>query len=50
MRAAHSIKGGAASVGLEAIKTLAHRLEDIFKAFYSDEVVANLIRHWKAHL
>ncbi|NER86427.1 response regulator [Moorena sp. SIO3A2] len=38
MRAAHSIKGGAASVGLEAIKTLAHRLEDIFKAFYSDEV------------
>ncbi|NEO46791.1 MAG: hybrid sensor histidine kinase/response regulator, partial [Moorea sp. SIO4A3] len=38
MRAAHSIKGGAASVGLEAIKTLAHRLEDIFKAFYSEEV------------
>ncbi len=38
MRAAHSIKGGAASVGLEGIKTLAHRLEDIFKAFYSDEV------------
>jgi two-component system, chemotaxis family, sensor histidine kinase and response regulator PixL len=39
MRAAHSIKGGAASVELEAIKTIAHRLEDIFKALYSDEVV-----------
>jgi len=36
MRAAHSIKGGAASVGLEAIKTLAHRLEDMFKALYSE--------------
>ncbi|MEO0852789.1 MAG: Hpt domain-containing protein, partial [Cyanobacteria bacterium J06648_11] len=39
MRSAHSIKGGAASVGLDGIKTLAHRLEDIFKALYSDEVV-----------
>ncbi len=39
MRAAHSIKGGAASVELEGIKTIAHRLEDIFKALYSDEVV-----------
>ena len=39
MRAAHSIKGGSASVGLEAIKSLAHRLEDIFKALYSDEVI-----------
>ncbi|MGK7872472.1 MAG: response regulator [Xenococcaceae cyanobacterium] len=38
MRAAHSIKGGAASVELEAIKTLAHRLEDIFKALYNEEV------------
>ncbi|MBR8826469.1 MAG: Hpt domain-containing protein [Gomphosphaeria aponina SAG 52.96 = DSM 107014] len=38
MRAAHSIKGGAASVGLEAIKTIAHKLEDIFKALYSDEI------------
>ncbi|MGK7917986.1 MAG: response regulator [Prochloraceae cyanobacterium] len=38
MRAAHSIKGGAASVGLETIKTLAHRLEDIFKALYNEEV------------
>ncbi|BFM40184.1 Hpt domain-containing protein [Synechocystis sp. LKSZ1] len=39
MRAAHSLKGGAASVGLPAIKTLAHRLEDIFKALYSEAVV-----------
>jgi chemotaxis family two-component system sensor histidine kinase/response regulator PixL len=38
MRFAHSIKGGAASVELEAIATLAHRLETIFKALYSDEL------------
>lgn len=36
MRAAHSIKGGAASVGLEAIASLSHRLENILKAFYSE--------------
>ena len=36
MRTAHSIKGGAASVGLEAIATLSHRLENIFKALYSE--------------
>jgi chemotaxis family two-component system sensor histidine kinase/response regulator PixL len=38
MRAAHSLKGSSASVGLEAIKTLSHRLETIFKALYSDTV------------
>ena len=38
MRAAHSLKGGAASVGLEAIATLAHRLESIFKVFYDESV------------
>jgi two-component system, chemotaxis family, sensor histidine kinase and response regulator PixL len=38
MRAAHSLKGGAASVELEAIKIIAHRLEDYFKALYSDRV------------
>ncbi len=38
MRAAHSIKGGAASVELGAIELLAHRLEDFFKALYSDRV------------
>ncbi|WP_009632835.1 hybrid sensor histidine kinase/response regulator [Synechocystis sp. PCC 7509] len=39
MRAAHSIKGGAASVGLDTIKTLAHSLEDIFKALHHQELV-----------
>ncbi|WP_342596781.1 Hpt domain-containing protein [Cyanobacterium aponinum UTEX 3222] len=38
MRAAHSIKGGAASVGLEAIKTIAHELEDIFKVLYNPDI------------
>src|SRR4028118_865538 len=38
MRTAHSIKGGAAGVGVEAIATLAHRLENIFKALYSEAV------------
>jgi chemotaxis family two-component system sensor histidine kinase/response regulator PixL len=38
MRAAHSIKGGAASVDLDAIATLAHRLENIFKALYSEDL------------
>jgi two-component system, chemotaxis family, sensor histidine kinase and response regulator PixL len=36
MRAAHSIKGGAANVGLDTIKTLAHRLEDCFRALYDE--------------
>lgn len=36
MRAAHSIKGGASSVGLDAIATLAHHLENVFKALYSE--------------
>ena len=39
MRAAHSIKGGAASVGLEGIRTISHRLEDFFKVLYQDEVI-----------
>ncbi|MEP0768112.1 response regulator [Trichocoleus sp. ST-U1] len=38
MRAAHSIKGGSACVGLETIKTIAHRLEDIFKALHNKEL------------
>jgi two-component system, chemotaxis family, sensor histidine kinase and response regulator PixL len=41
MRAAHSIKGGAASIGLEAIKQIAHRLEDIFRVFYRQDVVVD---------
>ncbi|MDJ0508168.1 MAG: hybrid sensor histidine kinase/response regulator [Crocosphaera sp.] len=39
MRAAHSLKGGAASVELNTIKILAHRLEDIFKALYDETVI-----------
>jgi two-component system, chemotaxis family, sensor histidine kinase and response regulator PixL len=31
LRAAHSIKGGAASLGLSAIEDLAHQVEDIFR-------------------
>ncbi|NJN75138.1 MAG: hypothetical protein HC796_01325 [Synechococcaceae cyanobacterium RL_1_2] len=38
MRAAHSIKGGAASVGLNSIKEIAHRLEDIFKALFNENI------------
>lgn len=39
MRAAHTLKGAAASVELEAIKTVAHLLEDVFKALYDPQVV-----------
>lgn len=38
MRATHTIKGGAANVGLEVINKIAHSLEDIFKSLYSPEV------------
>ncbi|MDJ0897905.1 MAG: hybrid sensor histidine kinase/response regulator [Xenococcus sp. MO_188.B8] len=39
MRAAHSLKGGAATVGLNGIKTIAHRLETIFKALYVEKEI-----------
>ncbi|KAM3093340.1 response regulator [Phormidesmis sp. 146-12] len=38
MRAAHTLKGAAASVGFESMKTMAHTLEDVFKTFYQPEV------------
>ncbi|MBD1849035.1 hybrid sensor histidine kinase/response regulator [Leptolyngbya sp. FACHB-711] len=38
MRAAHTLKGAAASVGLSAINNVAHVLEDIFRAFYNPAV------------
>jgi two-component system, chemotaxis family, sensor histidine kinase and response regulator PixL len=38
LRAAHSIKGGAASLGLEAIENLAHQLEDIFRVLDRPEL------------
>jgi chemotaxis protein histidine kinase CheA/ActR/RegA family two-component response regulator len=39
MRITHTLKGAAASVGLETIKTVAHSLEDVFKALYNPAVV-----------
>lgn len=41
MRSAHSLKGGAASVGLGAIQAIAHRLETLFKALYSPNLEIN---------
>lgn len=41
MRAAHSLKGGASSVGLDAIATLAHRLENIFKVLYNSSLAVD---------
>jgi two-component system, chemotaxis family, sensor histidine kinase and response regulator PixL len=38
MRAAHSLKGGAASVGLESITAIAHHLESVLRALYRQEV------------
>ncbi len=37
MRAAHSIKGGSASLNLDGIKTIAHQLEDVFRSLYRFE-------------
>ena len=39
MRATHTIKGGAATVGLEIIQMIAHSLESAFKALYSPDLV-----------
>ena len=38
MRSTHTLKGAAASVGLETIKTVAHSLEDIFKALFNPDL------------
>jgi two-component system, chemotaxis family, sensor histidine kinase and response regulator PixL len=38
MRSAHSIKGGAASVGLTTIHQIAHQLENCIRALYDDNV------------
>jgi two-component system, chemotaxis family, sensor histidine kinase and response regulator PixL len=38
MRATHTLKGGAANVGLDVINKVAHSLEDVFKALYSPDV------------
>jgi chemosensory pili system protein ChpA (sensor histidine kinase/response regulator) len=36
MRATHTMKGGAGTVGLPAMVDLAHRLENVFAAFHAD--------------
>jgi two-component system, chemotaxis family, sensor histidine kinase and response regulator PixL len=38
LRAAHSIKGGAATLGLEAIEDLAHQVEEIFRVLSHPEL------------
>ncbi|HBE18859.1 MAG TPA: hybrid sensor histidine kinase/response regulator [Cyanobacteria bacterium UBA11149] len=38
MRTTHTLKGAAASVGLETIKTVSHYLEDIFKALFNPDL------------
>lgn len=38
MRSTHTLKGAAANVGLETIKTISHHLEDVFKALYNPEI------------
>ncbi|MBE9205739.1 hybrid sensor histidine kinase/response regulator [Nostoc sp. LEGE 06077] len=45
MRATHTLKGGAANVGLEAIQIIAHSLEDVFKALYNPEIVIDADLH-----
>ena len=39
MRTTHTLKGGAASLGLEILKKVAHSLEDVFTALYNPTVV-----------
>ncbi|MGF1491899.1 MAG: response regulator [Microcoleaceae cyanobacterium] len=39
MRAAHSIKGGAACVGLDGIQQIAHELENAIRALYPEDTV-----------
>lgn len=41
MRYAHSLKGGAASVGLDDIKDMAHKLEDYIKALFDESVIVD---------
>jgi two-component system, chemotaxis family, sensor histidine kinase and response regulator PixL len=38
MRATHTIKGGAANVGLEVINKISHSLEDVFQALYNPDI------------
>lgn len=42
MRAAHTIKGASASVGLDAVKKTTHSLEDVFKALCHQDTVISV--------
>ncbi|NJM96818.1 MAG: hybrid sensor histidine kinase/response regulator [Phormidesmis sp. RL_2_1] len=42
MRAAHTLKGASASVGLEAVKKTTHSLEDVFKALCHPDTVVTV--------
>ncbi len=42
MRAAHSIKGGAACIGLMAVQSIAHDLENGIRALYKDDTVFDI--------
>ncbi len=39
MRAAHTLKGSAASIQLETVKSVAHVLEDVFRVLYNPNIV-----------
>ncbi len=38
MRSSHTLKGAAATVGLETVKHVAHVLEDVFRALYNPDI------------
>jgi chemotaxis protein histidine kinase CheA len=40
-RAAHSVKGGAAMLGFDSIKKVAHRFEDVFKILQEQQIQVN---------
>lgn len=40
-RAAHSVKGGAAMLGFDSIKKVAHRFEDVFKILQEQKIQVN---------
>ncbi|NJL03135.1 MAG: hypothetical protein HC910_22140 [Spirulinaceae cyanobacterium SM2_1_0] len=39
MRTTHTLKGAAASVGLEGVKGIAHRLEDLFRGLCQPDII-----------
>jgi chemotaxis family two-component system sensor histidine kinase/response regulator PixL len=41
MRSAHTLKGAAASVGVESVKSMSHSMEDVFKSLYNPDVVVD---------